>query len=354
MPIHGKLTSTDVHVAHAWEYADAAERGAATGFVAADVGKLALQENVGALFRLTSVTPTWVRADVSLSEYQNVVVVDPGGRGDHATVGAACAAITDSAVDNRYLVMVFGETVETEQINIPAYTTIRGQGWNTVVGVGSNAIVVSEDVCEIEDLFVQTPLSSEGSPSAAIAVTAGSVIVRRVKLRAYNAGLVASGGDVQIWSCDLEGGSSAGASGLVVDGGATVLVYHSAFSALATYGISITHADADVTLFGCRITGVGGMTPSPAFYITADATVRMYGGWVYSPSSRGGGLNVVDPLTSAVFSHVHFRGVDGWLYGVMCENSTWTSAPFYHCVFEGGAFQITPAAGTASGTNVVI
>jgi hypothetical protein len=44
-----------------WEYATAAARLAATGFVATDVGKLAKQQDNGTLWELTAVTPAWVQ-----------------------------------------------------------------------------------------------------------------------------------------------------------------------------------------------------------------------------------------------------------------------------------------------------
>lgn len=51
---------TKVHRAHNWEYADAAARVAATGMVAGDVGKLALQLDNSSLWVLTDDSPvTW-------------------------------------------------------------------------------------------------------------------------------------------------------------------------------------------------------------------------------------------------------------------------------------------------------
>lgn len=52
-------TRTRVHRAHRWEYANAAARLAATGFVADDVGKLARQTDNNSLWMLTVTTPTW-------------------------------------------------------------------------------------------------------------------------------------------------------------------------------------------------------------------------------------------------------------------------------------------------------
>lgn len=56
---HGDFTEGKIHQAHNWSYANAAARTGATGFVAADVDKLALQTDTGTYWRLTATTPTW-------------------------------------------------------------------------------------------------------------------------------------------------------------------------------------------------------------------------------------------------------------------------------------------------------
>jgi hypothetical protein len=47
------------HKIENWTYANAAARTGATGFVTADLGKLAYQSDNGTYWRLTAVTPTW-------------------------------------------------------------------------------------------------------------------------------------------------------------------------------------------------------------------------------------------------------------------------------------------------------
>lgn len=58
--LHKLIPLADRHAAHSYEYANAGARTGATGFVAADVGKLALQTDTNALWILTATTPTWV------------------------------------------------------------------------------------------------------------------------------------------------------------------------------------------------------------------------------------------------------------------------------------------------------
>lgn len=59
---HKNITGSDVHVLHAYTYADATARTAATGFVLADVGKAALQQSDNTLWALTNHSPiAWVQ-----------------------------------------------------------------------------------------------------------------------------------------------------------------------------------------------------------------------------------------------------------------------------------------------------
>lgn len=56
-----------------WEYATSALRTAATGFIAADVGKIVYQSDNGTYWRLTAVTPTW--SEVGESSIQVLITV---------------------------------------------------------------------------------------------------------------------------------------------------------------------------------------------------------------------------------------------------------------------------------------
>ena len=60
MALHKLIGTGDIHIAHQWEYANAAAREGATGFEAADVHKLALQLDTHAFWVLTNHDPvTW-------------------------------------------------------------------------------------------------------------------------------------------------------------------------------------------------------------------------------------------------------------------------------------------------------
>lgn len=62
----------------------------------------------------------------SLTDYQNVVVVDPAGNGDYTTLGEALTAITDASASKRYLVRVYGKTVETANVVAKRYVDVQG------------------------------------------------------------------------------------------------------------------------------------------------------------------------------------------------------------------------------------
>lgn len=54
------MPPSERHAPHSYEYADAAAREAATGFVTTDLNKWALQLDDGSYWRLTATTPAWV------------------------------------------------------------------------------------------------------------------------------------------------------------------------------------------------------------------------------------------------------------------------------------------------------
>jgi len=60
MSFHDLETAGSIHVPYNWEYANAAARTGASGFVSDDLGKLARQTDDNSLWMLTAVTPTWI------------------------------------------------------------------------------------------------------------------------------------------------------------------------------------------------------------------------------------------------------------------------------------------------------
>lgn len=108
------------HVAHDFEYADTAAREAATGLVAGDLKKLALQLDNNTLWILTATTPTWVTVTGSGSGGDtlasilgagnntggNDIVVDTG---DKITLVDAPVLATDAVNKNYVDLRVFAE-----------------------------------------------------------------------------------------------------------------------------------------------------------------------------------------------------------------------------------------------------
>ena len=73
MSIHKNLPYTDSHLAHSYEYADAAARTSASGFVPSDVYRLALQLDNNSLCLLTSTAPTWMEITTVASGTNEIV-----------------------------------------------------------------------------------------------------------------------------------------------------------------------------------------------------------------------------------------------------------------------------------------
>jgi len=67
--LHKNVGIGDNHPTHNWEYANAAARTGATGFVAGDVHKLALQLDDLSLWILVNTTPTWQAFGVGISTF---------------------------------------------------------------------------------------------------------------------------------------------------------------------------------------------------------------------------------------------------------------------------------------------
>lgn len=60
MSLHKNIAFGDAHIVQSYEYANAAARTGATGFVTADIGRIARQTDDNSFYVLTATTPTWV------------------------------------------------------------------------------------------------------------------------------------------------------------------------------------------------------------------------------------------------------------------------------------------------------
>jgi hypothetical protein len=100
--------ATSVHRPYTWEYANAAARTAATGFVPADVGRLSRQLDTNVLYMLTDDSPvTWTQIGGS-----------GGGSLTNNNISPTTANVT-AVVNNRYFANVSGLTANRNFV-IPA------------------------------------------------------------------------------------------------------------------------------------------------------------------------------------------------------------------------------------------
>jgi hypothetical protein len=119
---HNDVPLGNIHIPYNFEYADAAARTAATGFVAADVGKFARQDDDNTIWMLLNdVTPTWVQvgsgvALASVAESgtgtDNTKAVTPAGLFP-AKVDVASGSTTDIGAAASILVRITGTTTIT-------------------------------------------------------------------------------------------------------------------------------------------------------------------------------------------------------------------------------------------------
>lgn len=94
MTEHHELPLGEIHKIANWQYADAATRAAATGFVTADLLKVAHQQDDNSLWILVATVPTWVQVGAG-------DVTGPGSSTDNAIArfdGAGGDTLQDSAV----------------------------------------------------------------------------------------------------------------------------------------------------------------------------------------------------------------------------------------------------------------
>lgn len=73
---HQDLTKN--HILESWVYANAAARTSASGFVTADVGRIAYQTDTGQYWRLTSTAPTWAIIDIA-HQHDESLPANPAG-----------------------------------------------------------------------------------------------------------------------------------------------------------------------------------------------------------------------------------------------------------------------------------
>lgn len=154
---HKNLTGDNNHVIHAFTYADATARTGASGFVSADVGKVAKQTDNNTYWLLTATTPTWVEI-TSTGGGTNVEVQDEG------------SSLTTAVTKVNFVGS--GVTV-TEPVTDEVLVTIPG---------GGNAVEIEDEGSSLTTAVTKlnfvgagvTASSSSGSEDVTVTVPGGS------------------------------------------------------------------------------------------------------------------------------------------------------------------------------------
>jgi len=175
MGLHKNAILDDIHKPYSFEYADETARLAATGFVTADIGKLARQISPESLWTLTSITPTWntvsgdgtlntdqkagidnadspsaVNPFITASElgYENHITVAKTGGQFNTIQGAIDFAVTeypDRSYNDQVIITVFSGEYREQihsyqhiiiQSSAAAYDPIHGQSKAAIINVG--------------------------------------------------------------------------------------------------------------------------------------------------------------------------------------------------------------------------
>lgn len=164
MPEHDVIPLGERHGIHNWEYADAAARTAATGFIAADVGKWAKQLDDGTYWELTDDSPvTWAQRTFTTNiKFKTIPFIFDGGgsviqTGIHGDIGPLDFSGTIQAVtlladqSGSIVVDIWKDTfanfppTDADSITGAAPATLSGTdksqdstltGWTTAINAG--------------------------------------------------------------------------------------------------------------------------------------------------------------------------------------------------------------------------
>lgn len=124
MTEHADIPLGEIHLIHQWSYANAGARTGASGFVSADIGKVAYQTDNASWWVLTATTPTWAEltgtGPSGSTSFFDLTDVDPssysGQGGNHVRV--------NSTPDG----LEFGAPTLLEDTDTPsAFTSAEGQ-----------------------------------------------------------------------------------------------------------------------------------------------------------------------------------------------------------------------------------
>jgi hypothetical protein len=145
---HSAITLAEgIHSIKAYEYADAAARTGATGFVAADIGKVALQIDTGEYWILTATTPTWqlLGTSAALSAPAN-----PGDDGKLPYASAGDLAYASGLLTDGSSYLAIGATAAgLGNLRLPAngsiYALDGGAADTKLIGLNGDTLEIGDD-----------------------------------------------------------------------------------------------------------------------------------------------------------------------------------------------------------------
>ncbi len=308
MSFHKDIVGPDnVHVPHEFEYADAAARLAATGFVTADLKKLALQLDNFSLWILTATTPTW--SEVTSTGSDTLAEILAGGN----TSGGSDLIMSDgdtldlqgntsAMILNRLTTVERDALTPVEGMKIYNTTTNEEQTYNGSTWVaptaGSGDVIgpggaTSEALARFDSTSGKLLKNSNALLTDAGALTIVGTIFSETRKVSTNPALI-----VEIFSAaDFDALATAGV--ITVPAGTNLDLRIKAFSFSTATRVEV-EAGAQFTLEGNRLstiiyTGAGTFLTgtSPSMRLVAMNLTAIGGGTLFSVAS-------LDPISAQV------------------------------------------------------
>jgi hypothetical protein len=132
--LHRNLDISEIHRIHSWEYADAATRTSASGFISGDIGRVARQLDDGSFWVLMGISPTsWMKVGWATTKSGKALPASFAGNPKKATVTFDAAFLSaDYSVTVTPLIATDGTTYHP---NVESQTSA-----SFVINMGTNNI----------------------------------------------------------------------------------------------------------------------------------------------------------------------------------------------------------------------
>ena len=261
-----------------------------------------------------------------LTDYQNVVVVDPAGNGDYATLAAAMAAIADAATGKRYAVYCFGLLTLAENTTIKAYCDLFGPGTIDPTASYTLTLAGNNNVRDLVLKNAQQLRSSTTTPTWFYDCEI-NIAVDGSWTNCYFA----------LQGCRLDGISRT----LTIDGASQIRLYH--VTNRNNSGTRMTVSLAGTCQFEMHNSYIEGTLNIAAATIVA---LRLSNSTFRQTSDPALYITSASAPSTVTALNCVFQGTGG--AAVQCDSFTWSAAPFYNCVFNGTMTQFAPDASSVN------